>query len=327
MKEYEKLNHSSLSRSLTGAYRNQEEGVLVFFFKDEAGVYVSNKFVSTEMLQQWGEALSGTLALAIMISPEMTELICVSKNEEIRALEFMDFITEEYGNCDGDAVNARGEISTMLLRLEQGGKHNLETFFLERASDYFTKCQSIYPWDLNDAMKEDLKSWPLYEKKKVPWAVVRSLDITQAGNEIKVRSLENTTGTHIIAGEDCCIMIGLEGEVYDISRKTFENTYDLSDESLDIFEKVMSSIPAVEIMETGEYIAIDTMAKLCYPKSGMGIYVKKLEQRTKVFRQEGSGEYFLGNKGDYLVARKDNMQDMYIIQKDIFSYSYEKISD
>lgn len=35
-------------------------------------------------------------------------------------------------------------------------------------------------------------------------------------------------------------------------------------------------------------------------------------------------DYFLGREGDYLVAREDDMMDMYVIQKEIFTQTYEK---
>ncbi|MBR3484569.1 MAG: hypothetical protein IKH42_07940, partial [Lachnospiraceae bacterium] len=61
------------------------------------------------------------------------------------------------------------------------------------------------------------------------------------------------------------------------------------------------------------------------PKEGSCVYAKKLTRRTKVF-VSWSDSYLLGKVGDFLVARKENPKDVYIIDKDIMRESYEIIS-
>ena len=36
-------------------------------------------------------------------------------------------------------------------------------------------------------------------------------------------------------------------------------------------------------------------------------------------------EYFLGRPGDYLAVRLDDITDIYVIQRDIFAETYEKV--
>ena len=48
----------------------------------------------------------------------------------------------------------------------------------------------------------------------------------------------------------------------------------------------------------------------------------ELKKRAKVFRINKDDEYFAGNKGDYIVARGDDLKDIYIIQGEIFRETY-----
>ena len=42
----------------------------------------------------------------------------------------------------------------------------------------------------------------------------------------------------------------------------------------------------------------------------------------KVFGK-GRGDYFIGKAGDYLAIRLDDLQDMYIIRREVFERTYE----
>ena len=118
-------------------------------------------------------------------------------------------------------------------------------------------------------------------------------------------------------------MIGCRGEIYDIEKEKFENTYDVTDGKLDIFEQMLDFLPEVERESDGVYISLDEMAHLCYPKQGIEIYAKEIEKRTKVFPVMREQEYFLGRPGDYMAIRADDLCDIYIIQGEIFKQTYE----
>ena len=44
----------------------------------------------------------------------------------------------------------------------------------------------------------------------------------------------------------------------------------------------------------------------------------------KVFTEWDEEKYMLGNEGDYLAVRKDDIHDVYIIEKNIFRKTYEE---
>ena len=254
----------------------------------------------------------------LLIVSRLTDCVhvwCMSRAEQIRALEFLDALFADYGMLRGDAVYAEGEMSQVILdvSMTEQGTTDLLSYFMEQTDAYFSKTAVIYA-DKEAAREEQIRQLPIYCKKQVPWAVVETLDIAKPGEKICIKTLENDTGLIIHADADLLIMIGCLGEVYEITRQKFENSYEKSDEQLDIFSQLLDFIPAVELPRTGEYKTIDELAYLCVPKPG-GIYAKQLQIRTKVFGK-GRGDYFIGKAGDYLAIRLDDLQDMYIIRRE-----------
>ena len=88
---------------------------------------------------------------------------------------------------------------------------------------------------------------------------------------------------------------------------------------------MLDFIPVVETVSDGGYISIDEMARLCYPKTQAVICCRELKKRTRVFSKNSEQEYFLGRPGDYLAVRLDDITDIYVIQRDIFAETYEKV--
>lgn len=67
----------------------------------------------------------------------------------------------------------------------------------------------------------------------------------------------------------------------------------------------------------------DSVCKELYCKWRSSDIDKKLENRANVFTTWDREKYMRGNKGDYLACRKDDLQDVHIIGKDIFAKTYE----
>lgn len=260
------------------------------------------------------------ICVAICIRNDNCVINCVSNDKSVRALEFINYILNGYGITSGGARAARGEISRLIIdadSVENG--IDAETLIEKMSIKYFKETKVI-----NSASdKIALDEMQHYIKKNIPWAFVRTTDICTEGTKLCIKSLENTSGVIVTASDSLYIMIGNRGEIYDIKREKFENSYVETDEKLDIFESMLDFIPAIINVESGEYESIDELAHMCYPKAGKGIYAKELESRTKVFGVNNNSEYFIGEKGDYLAVRTDDIKDVYIIKKDIFSDTYE----
>lgn len=254
-------------------------------------------------------------------------LLFYSNTKHIQALEFMDYLVNDYVIVQGDKKTAQAALAASFLQvmLMDFEAENI-TQLLEKITEmYFANCRCIYTKDFVEENHDMILEMPQYTKKKIAWAYVKTTDFMKPGDKFYLKSIENQSRLLLEASEDLYIMIGCRGEIYHIKKDKFEKTYDPSEKQLDIFEQMLSFLPEVESYENGEFIPLDEIAHLCYPKTSKGIYAVPLEYRAKVFNPYSNGEYFLGREGDYMAIRQDDLLDIYIIQKDIFHESYEQV--
>ena len=59
-------------------------------------------------------------------------------------------------------------------------------------------------------------------------------------------------------------------------------------------------------------------------KKDIIILARKLTKNVKVFTNWLEDSYMLGKVGDYLVVKKDSLQDIYVIEQDIFHKIYQQ---
>lgn len=263
--------------------------------------------------------------LLIWHENEEERLYFLSDSKKVRALEFLDYLLPEFGLVRGNARAAGGRISGAILNVKLSDKDLDDTmmYFLSMSASYFEDCDCIMASEYVEEVHEQIKLMKKYQKKKIPWAVVKSTDVVPKGESFHIKSLENESGLRIVASDEVYIMIGCRGEIYDIEKEKFDKTYELTEDRLDIFEQMLEFLPEVERDEDGEFVSIDELAYLCYPKQGKGIYAKEIKNRTKIFPVSREHEYYLGRPGDYLAVRIDDIRDVYIIQADIFKQTYE----
>lgn len=301
-------------------YRYLEEPLVVVEVKGEL-----RDFVASVDLEHLREKENCQYMLFVADKQEEVRLFFSSGTREIRALEFLDSLIPEFGLVKGSAECAEGLISAAVLKVKMANVEISEVteYFLKQIADYFKDCDCIEAEEYGKEHKDSIMSLQRYVKRMEGWAFVKSLDVAAKGTQIQIKTLENESGMLLTADEDAYIMIGCRGEVYDMKRQKFEATYEATDEKLDVFERMLDFIPAVECAATGEYISLDEIAHICYPKQGAGIYARKLSKRTKIFPAGGQREYFYGRPGDYMAIRADDLCDSYIIQGDVFERTYE----
>lgn len=324
------LNRDTLPEGIKVAYRYEKESIVVASIEEP----LTNQLVEG-VLEEEGLGIARILQmhfschylLLVWSVQEELQLMAFSDEKRVRAYEFLDYIISDFGLVKGNAKCASGRVSIIYLRVQMSGMDigdDME-YFLSMCQNYFEVCDWIEASKYGLDHEKDIASMDCFEKKRIPWAFVKTTDIVPLGEHITLRSLENESGITFVSNEDTYIMIGCRGEIYDIKKDKFLCTYDASEESMDVYEQMLDFLPEVYLEERNSYVMLDELAKLCYPKRDAKIYATQLTNRTKVFPADGNQEYYLGRPGDYLAIRQDDLTDLYIIQEDIFIRTYEKI--
>ncbi|MBO5087520.1 MAG: hypothetical protein J6C01_02505 [Lachnospiraceae bacterium] len=323
-------------------YRYEKDALVVAEISCEVGDRLMNEYLgeagsmgrldtdSTEKTRERYRdilhALDCHLLLLVWKSQDEDRLLFISDTRRVRALEFIDYLIAEFGLVRGNAEYASGQISSAILAVQLSGMDlsNTMEYFLQMTMSYYEDCHWVEAAKYGVIHCDEIARMTKYYKKKIAWAYVKSTDVVPQGEQVRIKSLENESGMLLTADEDTYIMIGCRGEVYDIKREKFERTYEATDEALDVFEQMLDFLPAIEKVSDGDYISLDDVANLCYPRRGAGIYASELSSRTKVFPANDSMEYFLGRPGDYMAVRLDDFTDIYVIQREIFLQTYEQ---
>lgn len=264
--------------------------------------------------------------LAFISGINEIEIFFKSGNKKIRALEFMDYLTDDFGKIRGEAAYATGIIATSIMKsnIADNDCSSILECLQRQTEKYINEIDWIDPTEYAYSHRDEINSRTRYVKKEIPWAVVSICDYIKEGTRYSIKSLENESGELHTAIANELIMVGKKGEVYCIDKDKFYKTYEIVDKKLDIFEMGLEYIPEIHLEDSDEFYAIDEMAKLCYPKKDNSIIVKQLDRRTKIFNRISGDDYFLGNPGDYMAIREDDFTDIYIIKHEIFEETYEE---
>ncbi len=318
--------------NITTCYRCEKEHFVIAQIACEEGerlvsvcIEDADKTLFEETKKKYLDSMKCTYLLLVWQSQDENRLLFLSNSRRIRALEFLDYLIAEFGLVRGHAQCASGQIATAILSVQISDMDltNTMDYYLQMSRAYFETCVWLDAKEYAMNHQGEILDMKKYCKKKITWAYVKSTDVVPAGEIIKIKSLENESGMLLTAADDHYIMIGCRGEVYDMQVEKFHATYEESDEALDVFEQMLDFLPAIEVLSSGEYVSLDDVAHLCYPKHGIGIYARELERRTKIFPIGNEGEYYLGRPGDYMAIRVDDFADIYIIQREIFLQTYE----
>lgn len=65
----------------------------------------------------------------------------------------------------------------------------------------------------------------------------------------------------------------------------------------------------------------------CVEKNETQVYAKPITKAVKVFPLWDDDRYMLGKKEDYLAVRADDLNDIFVVEKDIFDRSYERLEE
>ena len=70
---------------------------------------------------------------------------------------------------------------------------------------------------------------------------------------------------------------------------------------------------------------ITSYAGSCVTTGSSRIYVREIDRTTKIFTAWDEERYMLGKAGDFLAVRENDLNDIYIVEKNIFKLTYEKV--
>lgn len=240
--------------------------------------------------------------------------------KEVQANELASFLADGVGSGGGHHEKAGGFISRTLYEEMYPTLHS-EAFFSERLNDYFDNTQIIIAKDY----EIDISNMQPYVKKKMPLGFVQATDVLPVGTPITIRTMEGDVD--MVVEPDLIIMIGVKGEVYPNRRRKFEKSYVLTEEDYRMSDCAIKTEyqPTLHNRADGSVLSLADYAKVCISNGGTHIHAEELTTRVKVFTTWDEEKYMLGKPGDFLTVRCDDIHDIYVVERDIFFKTYEKL--
>lgn len=251
--------------------------------------------------------------LVYSILPSGIKLSVRSCIKEVKASDMVQVVTNGIGSGGGHLVKAGGFIRKDKLKCDED---KISEFLIERLIDYFENTDIIYAGDY----VHDVSGMLTYRKQPLKVGYARITDLFPAGTTVNIRTLEGDLDVTI--EDDMYLMIGAYGEVYPIRKEKFERSYSISDEPY-VFTGEYE--PTVRESVEGRAVSIVPYAKTCISTGIVDIFAAPLQKRTKIFTLWDTEKYMLGEVGDYIAVRKDDIHDVYMIQGDIFNDIYKPI--
>lgn len=232
-----------------------------------------------------------------------------------RANDLAQCLLRGVGNGGGHAEKAGGFIEPAAFLVEYGERPVGEVL-KERLKEYCQTYQVIY----SNEYKADISSMRRFHKKKLILGYVRMMDVVPEGTPVMVRTLE--ADLELTASPDIYVMVGIKGEAYPIRKEKFEKSYEECDIPFDAGR--LTYMPTLHNRQSGEIHDLLPLVHTCRSTGTVEVFVKQLEHGVKVFTSWSPDSYMLGNPGDYMAVREDDLQDVYVIEKEIFGLTYEE---
>lgn len=237
---------------------------------------------------------------------------------EVNASELAAFLAEGIGSGGGHYEKAGGFIGLRLYEKRYPTLHT-EGYFNQRMVEYFDSFDLIYA-DSYEISTEEMQ--PCVRKKN-PIGYVKADEILPIGTPITIRTLEGDIDMAV--EENLYITIGLEGEVIPKRRETFLESYRILDERCNFGECISKAYyaPVIKNRANGKDLLLTDYARLCVPVREEHIYARPIEKGVKVFPEWEKEHYMLGRPGDYLAVSREDLHDIYVVERKQFEKNYE----
>ncbi len=260
------------------------------------------------------ETTEVNVCIAYYVSPAEIKFSVRSCDKEVHASELAAYVADGIGGGGGHLYKAGGVIWPDKI----AGMGDVADIIKSRMDSYFEKYQIIYAKDT----VLDTSDMKLYEKKPQKLGYVKLTDIYPENSLVELRTLEGDINVKI--KENMYLMIGLEGEVYPITKEKLESSYKKSDEP---YDRTFEYEPSIFNVVTEERKNVLKYAKTVISTTISRIYAKPLDTYVKLFTAWDDEKYYSGNPGDYIAVREDDEHDIYIISGRLFDQLYGKIDD
>ncbi len=156
-----------------------------------------------------------------------------------------------------------------------------------------------------------------YEKLPVTLAYVSCAEVFPQHTVLHIRMREGDISIQI--DDDTYLMIGLQGEVYPISRHKFESVYTPCGET----PKLDFEYPPVVLeKDKGARVDLASVAKACYGSGGGRVVALPLRRGLKLFTRWDADNYIKGEPGDWLVWPDNEPSDLYVVTAQVFPRLY-----
>ena len=258
------------------------------------------------------------MCLAYYVSPEEIKFSIRTCTNEIHANEVASELANGIGGGGGHLTKAGGAIRPEKLGCadQKEVSEKIRNIFIKRIDEYFDKYEIIYAKDtILDT--SDMKK---YEKKPQHLGYVKLTDVFPVNSVVEIRTLEGDIDVRLDA--DKYLMIGLEGEIYPITKEKLESSYKAVDEP---YEREFEYEPCITDVYSGEKKNVLAYAKSVVSTGTTHIYAKPLKGYVKLFTAWDEEKYYSGVPGDYIAVREDDPHDIYVINGRLFDQLYKEI--
>lgn len=258
------------------------------------------------------ETTEVNVCIAYYVSPAEIKFSIRSCDKEVHASEVAAYVADGIGGGGGHLYKAGGVIwPDKIARMG-----DVADIIKSRMDSYFEKYQIIYAKDT----VLDTSDMKLYEKKPQKLGYVKLTDIYPENSLVELRTLEGDINVKI--KENMYLMIGLEGEVYPITKEKLESSYKKSDEP---YDRTFEYEPSIFNVVTEERENVLKYAKTVISTTISRIYAKPLDTYIKLFTAWDAEKYYSGEPGDYIAVREDDCHDIYIINSRLFDQLYKEV--
>ncbi len=259
------------------------------------------------------ETVGVDVGLAYYVSPQEIKFSVRSCVKEVHANELAAFLADGLGGGGGHITKAGGTIRPEKL----ADPSAVRDVFKERLDLYFSMYRVMYAKDTT----LDTSSMKRYEKKPQHLGCVRLTDVFPPDTMIEIRTLEGDINVRV--GISQYLMIGIEGEVYPITKEKLMKSYQMSDLP---YDKTFDYEPSIKDVFTGEKKNVSAFARSVLSTGNVKIYARPLEEYVKLFTAWDEEKYYSGKPGDYIAVREDDEHDIYIINGQLFDQLYKEVN-